>query len=195
MALRLIAHGRLFARSRSGSHLAEFAPSLVILIAFVVIPLLDLTIVPVRWMLAHEIVNDYARRLALCESFGESHVQMEQDPSLKARLLKLGGVSVKSINLTLRISRVFKNPHMPEVFVVKNPGQIPKEWLPDGSKAPCSYALDLDVDALLSPAITFPQQGVSIPGFNQPISFLVSSSHEWENFARNPRTGKFFINE
>src|SRR5438105_2584211 len=98
-------------RSKSGAQLAEFGPALIILVGVVLVPLLDFTIVPVRWLLAHELIEDYARRLALCETFSESRSVLNADPSLKVRLEHLGGVFLKDLSLNLRISRVFKDNH------------------------------------------------------------------------------------
>jgi len=173
----------------------EFAAGMIILVFFVFIPLLDLTIVPIRWMLAQELVNDYARKLALCETFSRSYRTLEADPSLTTRLQRLGGVSVQSLHLRLRITRIFQTPHAPEVFIVEDPTRIPAAWLPDGGKAPCSYSMELDVHSLMSPAILFPNKGWSIPGLTVPFPLLISATHEWENVGRNPLTGKFFLNE
>jgi hypothetical protein len=173
----------------------EFAAALIILVFFVFIPLLDLTIVPIRWMLAQELVNDYGRKLALCESFSDSFKMMEADPSLTTRLRRLGGVDVKSIKLHMRISRVFLHPHKEEVLIVSTPGKVPAEWLPNGAKAPCTYALELDIGSLISPAIMLPKHFGIVPGLSAPIPLLITSTHAWENCARNPATGHFFINE
>lgn len=194
MSCKMTRQQRLARRSQIGS-IAEFAPALTILIFFVVIPLLDLTIVPVRWMLAHELLNDYSRKLALCETFSQSYSAMNADPSLQNRLQNLGGVTVESLRLTLRISRVFKEPHPEEVLVVTSPGQIPPAWLPDGAKAPCSYALNVEIQSKMAPAIMVPIRNVYIPGLSAPIPLTISSSHEWENFGRNPANGKYFLNE
>jgi hypothetical protein len=67
--------------------------------------MLDFVVVPVRWMMAQEIVNNYARKLAMCETLSQSYATMEADPSLKVLLQNIGGVGVKSIDLHVRISR------------------------------------------------------------------------------------------
>ena len=184
-------------RAPRGAAIAEFAPALIILVAFVVIPLLDLTIVPIRWMLGHEIVNDYARKLALCEKFSQSISIMNADPSLKSRLEKLGGVQVEQIDLTMRVSRVLPSGGDGEILVVTRPGSIPPAWLPDGRKAPCSYGINLEVRARISPAVKLAKNpgDVSVPGLNDSILLVISSSHEWENFGRDPRNGRYFLNE
>jgi hypothetical protein len=191
-ASRIKAHS---GRSHAGSQMTEFSAALIILIGFVIVPLLDLTIIPVRWMMAQEIVNDYARKLAFCETFRQSHRTMDADPSLSTRLQRLGGVSVKSLSLHLRIQRIFKYAHPEEYLIVEDPGAIPAAWLPDGAKSPCAYSLEVDVRSLMAPAIMFPERGTAIPGLTAPVPLLVTASHAWENFGRDPATGKFFLNE
>jgi hypothetical protein len=165
----------------------------MILVAVVVVPLLDLMIVPVRWMLAQELANDYARRLAMCETFRQSYALMEADPSLATRLEQLGGVKAESISLRLRISRT--GGPSEESIVVDQPGKIPAEWLPNGSKSPCEYSLELDIKSQLSPAVLISIPGMSVPGLTAPIPTIIRASHEWSNLAMNPNTQMFFINE
>jgi len=165
----------------------------MILVAVVVVPLLDLMIVPVRWMLAQELANDYARRLAMCETFRQSYALMDADPSLAARLQQLGGVKAESISLRLRISRI--GAASEEAVVVDQPGKIPQEWLPNGSKAPCEYFLELDIKSLLSPAILVSIPGTTVPGLTTPIPVVIRASHEWANLSMNPNTQMFYINE
>jgi hypothetical protein len=186
---------RTATRDEHGGAIAEFAPAMALLFGLVVLPLLDLTIVPVRWMMAQEIVNSYARKLALCENFRQSLAMMEADPSLNTQLQKLGGISVQSIDLHLRIARVFKYAHAGEALLVSTPGTIPADWLPDGKKAPCSYSLEVDVRSLMSPAILFRHAGSSVPGLTAPIPMLITASRAWQNFGRDPANGKFYIDE
>ncbi|MBU6451785.1 MAG: hypothetical protein KGS72_08415 [Cyanobacteria bacterium REEB67] len=182
-------------RGETGSQLAEFGPALFILAFFILIPLLDLGILPIRWMLAQEIVNEYSRNLALQENFSQSFKTMEADPSLATRLKKLGGVTVETINLRLRASRVFRQPHAPEFILVNEPKCMPPAWQPDGAKAPCAYGLELNVQSLMAPAFLFPISWYSIPGLTKPIPVSFNATHEWENLGRNPVTKSFFLNE
>ncbi len=182
-------------RTSHGSQLSEFAAALVLLVVFIFVPLLDLAIVPIRWMMAQELINSYVRSLALCETVSHSFQQLEADPSLRTRLLKLGGVGVQSINLHLRILRTFRGSGNDESLVVSQPRRIPKQWLPDGAYAPCVYLLEIDVQSLISPAILMPGGGTSIPGLTAPIPVLIKASHEWTNLGRDPRSEQYFINE
>jgi len=182
-------------RSQRGSQLVDFAAALFLLVFFVFVPLIDLTIVPVRWMLAKEIVANYARKLAACESLSQAYQVMNADPSLETRLLHLGGVSLDSIDMHLRITRVFLYSDHEEVFLVKEPGAVPPDWKPNGKKAPCIYAIEIEVKSQIAPAILLPKGGTVIPGLNAPIPITLTASANWENMGRNPVTKEFFLNE
>jgi hypothetical protein len=192
----LISTNRLPSRKASGSQLAEFAPALMVLVGVVFLPLLDLTIIPIRWMLAQNLINDYSRQLALCETFGQSQEKMSAEPSLATRLQSLGGISTRSMDLRLKVSRLAKGGAADQSYIARLPGEIPREWLPNGSNAPCSYTLELQIDSLMSPAILLPTWGLSpVPGLTAPIPLLITASHEWENLGRDPRNKEFFFNE
>jgi hypothetical protein len=182
-------------RSRTGSHIVEFAAGICILVGFVIVPLIDLAVLPVRWMLAQELVNDYTRKLALSENFSQSFERLHADPSLKTRLQKLGGVLVRDVDLQMRISRVAAQSTTRDEIVWNRPLNLPAAWLPDGAKSPCAYSLELLVHASIAPAIIFPIEGISVPGLTCPVPVVISASHTWGNLGRNPSTGNFFVNE
>jgi hypothetical protein len=183
-------------RRRKGSQIAEFAAAMVLLVFVILLPFLDFAILPVRWLLAQEIVNAYVRKLALCETYSQAYEILEADPSLTTRLERLGGVKCRKLKLRMRVARVFLNTHPIEVLAVEKPGQIPPVWLPDGEKSPCIYNLELEVQAMISPAILAPASGgLSVPGITTPVPFLITASRNWENLGRNPITKRYFINE
>jgi hypothetical protein len=175
-----------------GSQIAEFGAGLLILSTLVLIPLLDLIIVPVRWMMAQDIVNAYTRKFALCESLNQSWRMLESDPSLSESLQKLGGICVKSQELQIKVAAASAGG---DVLRFNLPAQIPPDWLPNGSKAPCVYSLELRVDLTISPAVLMRSWGNEIPGVTAPIPLAITSSHEWENLGRNPATGEYFLSE
>lgn len=180
------------ARNGRGSHIVEFAAGISILVGLLVLPLLNLAILPVRWMMAQELVNDYSRRLALSETYSQAFQRLEADPSLKTRLGRVGGVAVNSMALQMRVSRVEQSA---EEAVFSGPNRIGSAWLPDGDKAPCSYSLELAVDAAISPAITLSGLGVSVPGLTRPIALTIHARHPWGNLGQDPATGQFYLNE
>jgi hypothetical protein len=179
-------------RSQFGSQIAEFGAGLLILTTLILIPLLDLVIVPIRWMMAQEIVNSYTRKLAMCESLSQSSQLLNLEPSLQSKLEKIGGVSVDSTDLLLRIATIYPSGEVLQFYV---PARVPAEWLPNGSKAPCVYSLQLRVGLTIAPALLFNGWGQQITGVTKPIPIFVTASHEWENLGRNPATGEYFLNE
>lgn len=189
LAFRIVA-GHRARRAPTGGHIAEFGAALVILTTIILIPLLDLVVVPVRWMMAQNIANSYSRKLALCESFSQSCHMIESEPFLKEQLLHLGGVTVQSVDMFLRISKPSG-----DFVLIDTPGQIPPDALPDGETPHCLYSIQLNVKLLISPAILVHWSGQSIPGLTAPIPIMINASHEWENLGRNPATKEFFLNE
>lgn len=181
-------------RTQTGSQISEFGVGLIILI-LILIPLLDFVVVPVRWMMAQEIVNNYARKLAMCETLSQSYATMEADPSLKVLLQNIGGVDVKSIDMHVRISRTSTLETKAESYIVSQPGRIPAAWLPGVDNQPRLFSLELSVHSNMYPTVLMPGFILSVPGITAPIPMVVTASHEWGNLGRNPRTGNYFINE
>jgi hypothetical protein len=178
--------------SQNGSQIAEFGAAVVFLATIILIPLVDLVIVPIRWMMAQDAVNSYARKYALCETLNQSWRMMQSEPSLSTRLNSLGGVTVESTDMHLKVSPIAPGSG---VLLVDVPGQVPSEWLPDGVKAPCVYALELTVNMTIAPAILFRSSGKPVPGLTAPFPVVMTASHEWENLGRNPSTGEYYLNE
>jgi hypothetical protein len=185
---------RSLRRVDNGSQISELGAGLVLLVVFVLIPMLDLVVVPLRWMMAQELVNSYARTLAMCESFSQAVEAMDADPSLRTKLESLGGVDIKSIDLQLKISRTDRLGAS-DTYIVKGPGRIPPQWLPRSDNGSQLYSLEVNVYSEMYPAILIPWSSLSIPGVTAPIPMQVRSTHEWGNLGINPRTGNFFINE
>lgn len=182
-------------RTQSGSQISEFGVGLIILVVFILIPMLDFVVVPLRWMMAQEMVNNYARKLAMCETLSQSYATMHADPSLKELLQNIGGVDVKLIDMHIRISRLSPLKTQTESYIVNQPGRIPAAWLPGIDNQNRLFSLELTVHSYMHPAVLLPGLPLPIPGITAPIPMLVTASHEWGNLGRNPRTGNYFINE
>lgn len=146
--------------------------------------------------MAREIVNEATREVSFSENFSQALDRVNSPSGLTSRLINLGGIEVDQIALRLRISRVpTRAGDSVESILVSAPQQIPKEWLPDGTKSPCIYMFELDTKLKMSPALVFSAGISQIPGLNAPIPIIVRSMREFEHTGRNPATGKFFINE
>jgi hypothetical protein len=181
-----------FLRNDRGSHIAEFGAALVLIAVALIIPLVDLAIVPVRWMMAQELVNNVTRQLAFCESFSQSIERLKSKPSLEDRLNRLGGVRVRAVQLGIRAAKIFEAG---QFLFVDEPGKLPEEWLPKQGRTPCTYTLLLEVKVDLCPAVLFPGVGNAVPGLTGPFPMVLSSCHAWENLSLDPESRQFFINE
>lgn len=184
---------RIGTRNQLGSQLAEFGPALALLVGMILIPLLDLVMIPIRWMLVQDMVSSQCRQLALCETFSEAHSRLNLEPSLATKLKSIGGVDAKSIDLRMKITRARAGDGQ-QSFCAHSPGEIPPDWLPDKNSS-FLYTLELNVDSLLSPAILLPIIGPKIPGLNSAVAIEISSSHAWENLGRDPNNKRFYIAE
>jgi hypothetical protein len=182
-------------RRRNGSQIVEFAAAIILLIGFVAVPCLDLAIVPIRWIMAQQLIESYVRTLAMCETFTESLHTLDTDPSLTTRLVRLGGIQVESLNPTLKITRVLPDQTAMQSVEIHIPRQIPAAWLPNGAFAPCTYALHIDARLSIAPAVLMTLKGMTIPGLTAPIPVLLHASHEWMNLGQDPNTEKYCINE
>jgi len=179
-------------RSARGAQIAEFAAALALLFFVVFIPLLDLSIMPVRWFLAQELVGTYARKLALCETFSQSLARIAADPSMETKLIQIGGVKPRTINCALVISTT-REPI--DRYVVTVPKTVPAAWLPNGYRAPCDYQLQVSTIVDISPVFTVQLGGSKIPGLSTPVPFTIFAESNWENLGRDPVTKGYFINE
>jgi hypothetical protein len=188
-------HKRQTFTREAGSQMVEFVAAIMLLVFFVLIPCLDLAVVPIRWMMAQQLIDSYVRTLAMCETFTESLHTLESDPSLSTRLVRLGGVQVESLNLTLKITRVSPNKAEMRLFELHKPGEIPAAWLPNGAFAPCTYALNIEAELSIAPAVLIKLGKMNIPGLTEPIPVTMGASHEWTNLGRDPNTEKYWMNE
>jgi hypothetical protein len=179
-------------RSQAGSsQITEFGAAIFLLLSCIVIPLLDLSIVPVRLGLGKSIVSHRVHQLAQSECLSDAFKSL-QESDFHTGLTRIGGFSAKSTQLSLVATSV-KNPD--QSMTVDRPGRLSTDWLPGGNKGPCLYRLDLTVDAEIEPLITAKVPGVQIPGLTRPIPFHLREESNWENMGCDPLSGEFFINK
>lgn len=182
---------RYKSRGAKGQQITEFGAALVLLFLIFFMPMLDLGILPIRWFLSREIVANYARKLSLCETYSQALSMLNADPSMETQLIRLGGVKPRNIRCDLIVSSVRSG----ERFVVTQPRTVPGQWLPNGSRAPCDYAMEVAADVDISPVFLVNIGGGKIPGLNCPVSFTIAAEANWENLGRDPVTKVFFLNE
>jgi hypothetical protein len=178
-------------RSGRGQQIVEFAAALVLLVFLFFIPLLDLGIMPVRYFMSQELISQYARRLSHCESLTQAYAEMDADPSLQTKLIRLGGVEPQNLELHLLISTI-REP-IERIDIVK-PKTIPSMWFPDSKRGPYEYILELVADVQVSPAIMMDFKP-KVMGLSKPVPFELRADSPWENLGKNPITKSFFLNE
>ncbi|MBX9953070.1 MAG: hypothetical protein K2Y39_28110 [Candidatus Obscuribacterales bacterium] len=183
---------RIKQRSQTGSsQLTEFGAAIFLLFSCIVIPLLDLSIVPVRLGLGKSIVSHRVHQLAQSECLSDAFKSL-QESDFHNGLTKIGGFNAKTTQLLLVATSV-RNPDVS--LKVDRPGALPSDWLPGGNKGPCLYRLDLTVDAEIEPLITAKVPGVKIVGLTTPIPFHLREESNWENMGCDPMSGEFFVNK
>lgn len=189
---KLLSTRRIRLRTQTGSsQITEFGAAIFLLFSCIVIPLLDLSIVPVRLGLGKSIVNHRVHQLAQSECLSDAFKSL-QESDFHNGLTKIGGFNAKATQLSLVATSV-KNPDVS--MKVDRPGALPNDWLPGGNKGPCLYRLDLSVDAEIEPLITAKVPGLHIPGLTRPIPFHLSEESNWENMGCDPLSGEFFVNK
>jgi len=174
-----------------GYQISEFAVSLLFLMGCVVLPLINLSVIPVRYGLGHSCVSTWVQAKAQAESLGQA-LQNDGQAVLLTSLEKIGGIKVKSSKLALLVESAKLQG---QTKIITRAGTIDKDWLPDGPLGPYVYRLDLETDCEISPLVVLPLPNVKVPGLTSPFSVNFHETAVWENTGRDPATGEFFVNE
>jgi hypothetical protein len=162
---------------------------MIVLFCVILVPLVNISFIPVRYLLCQATLTELIHHLAVCEKRSDAYAILQKDHSWETSLAKYG-VTVSREQLILTATTNDGNQR----FVVRQNQQLPSEWLPGGSKSPCTYSLSLSADCSIAP---FFHGDTGIPGLNAPISMTLSGLSQWENLAKDPKVQKFpfFINE
>lgn len=177
-------------RSRIGAaNITEFGAVLVMILCLV-LPFLNLAIIPVRYAVAKSIVSTEARSLAKCETFSEALASVNRESEKLAGLQALGGISVTKSQLTLTVEETASQV----THSFSSPRSIPHNLLPDG-KSNCAYYIELEVDLEIHPLVTASLGQARIPGLTGPIPLRLQEGAAWENLSRDPLSGEFFVNQ
>jgi len=170
--------------------MAEFSCYLTILVALGIV-LIDIAAIPLRLGQLQSTLAQTVHQMALKNRLSVSRKEIDNNFQLNQTLTSFEGVHIKDVNLMIvAISKqgdrtISLDPHKP----------IPSAWLPDGTNCPCTYQLNLKVNANIDPLVTAPIAGKKVPGLSGPVEFAVEQSSNWENLGRDPYTGQFYINE
>lgn len=170
------------------ANITEFGGVLVIILCLV-LPFLNLAIIPVRYAVAKSIVSTEARNLAKCETFSEALAKVKRNSDKISGLQALGGINVTESHLTLTVEEAASG----KTHSFSSPRSLPQNLLPDG-KTNCAYYLDLEVNVDIHPLVTTSWGQARIPGLTGPISLRLDEVAAWENLSRDPLSDEFFIN-
>jgi len=173
-------------RSKQGGLLPEFASAIVIFVLALLIPLANLSAVPIRYVIAYGMVSDLSHRLALQEKRSKA-VYLSDAPSFYQDLAYRTGVHVNDCNVAV----IVQNGRN-ETAVFPEKKRIPAEWLPGGSRGQCSYVIQSQTDVAIAPLICI---GPKIPALTAPVQMTITTKAPWENLGMDPITQEYFINE
>ena len=173
------------------AQISEFGAVLFLLISCIVLPLLNVSIIPVRYAMGMSIVATEARSLAKSETFSEAIKRNHEVADRWKQLQAIGGITVKDSSLSLTIDST-KTKHEK---VCTGPRSIPPSFLPNGDESPCVYMLNLKVNVEIAPLITVSWQQLNIPGLSGPIAIQFHESSAWENLGLDPVTGEYYTNQ
>lgn len=173
-------------RITSAHQIAELSAVFGWLIFGFVIPIVNLSVIPVRWAISYSILEADLGQLARCEKFSQATTAHEDDQEVQTKLRILGGVTLKESRLFLRIQK----PNS-EIVEMEAPRSCPPGVLASASQ----IYLTRDTVICISPLASCNQSGLKIPGLNTPVTLKVSNSKQFENTSMDPVTMEYFANE
>ncbi len=167
--------------------MTEFSGAMVIFILFIFAPLLNIGILPVRYLIAHGIMTEMTHRLAVCEKRSDAQKLLKSN-QWWINLLKTCGVVVKNPDAILVV--VDGSGAGKSSVTIGN--ELPVDKLPNGSGGPYMYSIQLSADCDISPLFN---AGAGLPGFTSPVTIHMTSQAQWENLGRDPASSLYYINE
>ncbi len=179
-------------RDKGSANITEFGATLWLLMGCIVLPLLNLAVVPLRFGLGKSIVANEVRHLAQCETFSEARKGVSTESAAITALKNIGGIEVKSMHLSLYAQ---SERDKTKVHSIDEPHKMPPTWLPNGMESPCLYLLDLKLDVCIYPLISSPYPHFRIPGLSGPIPIQFHEVSSWENLGCDPVTGEYCLNQ
>jgi hypothetical protein len=179
-------------RAARGSYqISEFGVALYCLVALVLIPLANLSVLPLRWSLAKSLIGSQVHRYAQAETFSQALREAAADEAGQG-LQKIGGIKNRTQKLVLVVESAKLQGQRK---YINRPGAVPTDWLPDGANAPYVYRLELSADCAIAPLFLLPLAAVKIPGLTVPLAVQFEHSAVFENRGRDPNSGEYCLNE
>jgi hypothetical protein len=179
-------HRQAIVRNQRGEMITEFASALTILIVCFFIPLLNLTAIPVRYLIGMGMMSDLTHKLSLAETRGQA-VSLASNLTSYQQLANKFGISIGECDLSM----ICKNKAS-ETIILPGKKPVPAAWLPGGTKGPCIYLLQTETELAISPLMC---GGPRVPGLTAPLKLTFVSNSPWENLSCDPATRAFYVNE
>lgn len=178
---------------RRGSTVPEFGASFVVFVIFVLVPLMDLGIIPVRYMAAYSILNILTHQMSVCDKVSQADQMRHKNLWWKGELNKFG-IHVANSGLSLKI---VSKQNMSKQVLIPAPAAVPAQWQPDSPSGPFFYYLELSSDLEISPLFHMGEPWSGLPGLTGPAKVRITTDADWENLSRDSEspTEDFFINE
>ncbi len=175
------------ARQTKGAAITEFGAAFVVLVIFLFVPLVNMSFIGVKFLIAQGAIQEFAHRLALAEKRSDSYTTLASDEWWSDFCSKCG-VEIEHKKLSLIVC----STNSSEKLSLASGQKVPVDWLPGGAKAPCIYTYDLTVTVSVPPIYS---GGPAVPGITSPLAFQLDGRSAWENLSRNPASTEYFINE
>ncbi len=173
-------------RNRHGSLLTEFSAAFTIFVCCLLIPLLNLSVIPLRYVVAYALVSSLTHKAATAETRSQA-IALANNSEYYQNFASRFGFSLGASSLSI----VCKNRDS-KFIILPEKKPIPAVWLPGGSRSDCNYLLQLETVVSIPPLFCV---GPKITALTAPVSVMITSNAPWENLGRDPSTEGFFINE
>jgi hypothetical protein len=174
-------------RNQRGSLMTEFAAAFVLFTCCLMIPLVNISVIPVRYVISFAMVSEVTRKLAIAETRSQA-MTLASQAAFYQGFAKQFGITMEPPILSL-ICKDQNSAMM--IFPGRKP--IPAVFLPGGSRSNhCNYLLKTETSVQIPPLFCI---GPRIPALTSPISFNISATAPWENLGCDPATREFYINE
>lgn len=171
-------------RKSHGSALAEFAPGLCMFLA-VFIPLIHISIFPIRLYLAQSCFESLTHDLALSQK--RSLVEHNLKGSWQVAFLKNCGIEMQNTSFAIHL----KSLKGRQSQLVEGNNPVSEKWLPGGVNYPCLCRLIGKTTLVLHPVLGADASS----GILRPVEIEMSSQALWENREFNPASGALYLNE
>src|SRR5262249_16874650 len=139
------------------------------------------------YFIATGVINDCAHRLSMAERRSEAYTVLNEGGWRE--FLAQCGVYVHT---TPDLEMVVCGQNEADKIDVGQAASVQDDYLPDGTKGPCLYAMKLSVQADISPLVP---GDIGWPGLTMPISTKICCRSDWENLGRDPDNGHYYLNE